>query len=90
MALGGVADAATAVTTISCLYSEPHGLADFRGKSRGTMLRTKSERPPRGHRLQMFWDYAEANPLGENSGSWIGTNDYALPALERLLGVGSR
>lgn len=40
-----------------------------------------------GHRLPMLWDYAEANPLGEGSGSWASTLRWALPSLRRLLGT---
>jgi len=49
--------------------------------------RDKIQRATAGHRLPMTWDYAEANPLSGGSGSWEGTNRWALAAIERLLGA---
>lgn len=49
----------------------------------------KVERATAGHRLPITWDYAETNPLSGGSGSWQGTNEWALPALERLVNAGS-
>lgn len=49
---------------------------------------TKIQSATGGHRIAMVWDYPEVNPIGAGSGSWLGTNEWALPALERLVGVG--
>ncbi|HPL30225.1 MAG TPA: DNA methylase, partial [Anaerolineae bacterium] len=40
-----------------------------------------------GHRLPMLWDYVEANPLADGSGSWASTLRWALPAIRRLIGA---
>ena len=47
----------------------------------------KIESATGGHRLPILWDYAEANPLAEGSGSWANTLRWALPSLKRLLGT---
>lgn len=56
--------------------------------SRWDPTRDNVQKATEGHRLPMLWDYTEANPLSGGSGSWQGTNEWALPSIERLLGVG--
>ncbi|MGB3219002.1 MAG: DUF1156 domain-containing protein, partial [Anaerolineae bacterium] len=88
LALGIGADAATAVT-LYLAYTLSRMVLRTSEASQWHNAKDKVERATAGHRLQMFWDYAEANPLGENSGSWQSTHDYALPALASVVGVGS-
>lgn len=47
----------------------------------------KLEAATAGHRLPMVWDYGEANPIGGASGSWQGTNQWALASIRQLLGA---
>ncbi len=47
----------------------------------------KIQRATAGHRLPMTWDYVEANPLADSSGSWVSTLRWALPSLKRVLGT---
>lgn len=53
------------------------------GNTRNTVQRAIA-----GHRIQMLWDYVESNPIGTGTGSWITTSEFAIPAIERLIGVG--
>lgn len=57
--------------------------------SRWNNLRGTVEGATAGHRIAMLWDYGETNPLGRGTANWLGTNDWGLPALERLIGKGA-
>lgn len=47
----------------------------------------KVEAATAGHKLPMLWDYAEVNPFSGGSGSWETTYQWALPSIERIVGV---
>jgi len=45
------------------------------------------QRATAGHRLPITWDYIEANPFSDGTGSWKSTSQWALPSIERIVGT---